>query len=99
MLIRSSQFGAGRLHRSLAVLCVLVVLCSAIVEVVHLCPNQGISGAPCPICVTAQTTIIAIAAVILPSLLAMATVPVTRPAEPHSVYAGFDLFIRPPPSA
>ena len=80
-------------------LCVVLVLCSAMVEAVHLCPDQGLSNAPCPICVTAQTTIVAIAAVILPLLLAQTTVFVSRQVQFHSVYAGFELFIRPPPSA
>jgi len=85
--------------RTLVLLCVLVVLCATTIEVVHLCPNQGLSNAPCPICVTAQTTILAVAAVVLPLLLAEATVCTCRPVRSLSVFHGFNLFIRPPPSA
>ncbi len=84
--------------RSIAVVCVLLVLCLTFAEVVHLHPNQGAST-PCQICVTAHTTVVAISVVVLPLMLALAVVVVPLPIRLHSVYAGFELFIRPPPSA
>ncbi len=85
--------------RSMALLCVLLVLFSAAVETVHLHPDQGISSKPCSICLTAHTTVVAFGVVILPLMLALATVVTPQLARPDSVYAGFLLFIRPPPSA
>lgn len=83
----------------MAVICVLLVVCLTFAEVVHLHPSQGASSTPCQICVTAHTTVVAISVVVLPLMLALATVVVPLPFRLHSVYAGFALFIRPPPSA
>lgn len=69
------------------------------VEVTHQCPTQGLSNAPCPICVTFQTTIVALTLMVLPLLLSQAAVFLSRQYRLHAVYAGFALFIRPPPSA
>jgi len=98
-MIRNPQVRADRLARILAIFCVALVLCTATIEVVHLCPNQGLSGTPCPLCITAQTTLVALAAVVLPLLVKVASVAAPHAIEAPSVYGGFDLFIRPPPSA
>jgi hypothetical protein len=83
----------------MALLCMLLVLFSTVLEAVHLHPDQGLSSAPCSICITAHTTVVAFSVVVLPLMLALATIVVPRQVRLHSVYAGFELFIRPPPSA
>lgn len=83
----------------MALLCVLLVLCLTFAEVVHLHANQGASSTPCQICQTAHTTVVSIGLAVLPLMLALATVVLARPVRLHIVHAGFDLFIRPPPSA
>ena len=89
----------GRTTRCMAVLCTLLVLFAAAVEIVHLHSDQGLSSAPCSICLTAHTTVMVFSIVVLPLMLALAAIVIPRFDRPHYVYAGFELFIRPPPSA
>ena len=82
----------------MALLCTLLVLCAVAVEMVHLHPDHGLSSAPCSICLTAHTTVMVFSVVVLPMMLALATIVMPRFDRPHHIYAGFELFIRPPPS-
>jgi hypothetical protein len=78
---------------------VLLVVSLTLVEVAHLHRSQGASSTPCQICQAAHTTVVVIGMVVLPLMLALTTIVIPCLAPSPIVFAGFELFIRPPPCA
>lgn len=90
------QIGSSR--RWLAVVCMVCAVLLLSAQAMHVHPDDGVSSATCPICVSAHTSapVSAVTAQLL--LIAIASVVIAGELKTPNAESFLPLFIRPPPS-
>ena len=94
---------ASRLHTTLAVLCLALIVLAAAVQVMHHCTalelNREAGSAPvfCAVCMTLQVATLAVVALAISIRRVPGTEPVVAAQFPPDLGFGFALRVRPPP--
>lgn len=94
-----STLNFGRSRRWLAAICILFAVLLLTAQAMHVHPDNGLSAATCPICVSAHTSapVAAVTAQLL--LVAIASVVMAGELQAPNAETILPLFIRPPPPA
>lgn len=91
------QIGSSR--RWLAAICIVFAVLLLSAQAMHVHPDDGLSSATCPICVSAHTSAPIAAVTTHLLLVAIASVVIAGELKTPNAEPVLPLFIRPPPSA